>query len=72
MPRRCCTTAAAILAAIVTLALLSTITGSGTSMAQVSPSPTPMPFGRFRLNAVASRASLADDGVAWVFDALKG
>jgi DNA-binding transcriptional LysR family regulator len=31
---------------------------------------SPIPFGRFNLNAVASKAALADEGVAWVFNAL--
>ncbi len=27
----------------------------------------PLPFGRFRLNAIASKAALMDDGLAWLF-----
>jgi DNA-binding transcriptional LysR family regulator len=32
----------------------------------------PLPIGRFRLNAVASKAALMDDGLAWLFALLAG
>ena len=30
----------------------------------------PLPLGRFRLNAVAPKAAMADEGLAWLFGVL--